>query len=114
MRAGLPLWLQLLLLAGVVLLVVHEYRREQRQALILREQGADWWLEAESRAGHAELISCQVWRYLVVMDFRAQDEKGTWRQRIVVLPDAVPPYVFRRLRVRLRHGALRATKKISW
>lgn len=113
LRAGLPLWLQLFLLAGIVLLAVHEYRREQRQDLILREQGTDWWLETESRVGHAELVSSQVWRYLVVMDFRAQDEKGTWRRRVVVLPDAVTPDVFRRLRVRLRYGAFPPAKKIS-
>lgn len=113
LRAGLPFWLQLLL-AGIVLLAAHEYRREQRQALILSEQGMGWWLETAVRSGHAELISSQVWRYLVVMDFHARDEKGTWRQRVVVLPDAVTPDVFRRLRVRLRYGTLPATKKTYW
>ncbi len=112
LRAALPLWLQLPLLAGIFLLALYGWRREQGQALVLREQGTDWWLENGNRAGHAELVSSQVWHYLVVMDFLAQDEQGVWRQRVVVLADAVAPDVFRRLRVRLRYGALPATKKL--
>lgn len=111
--AALPVWLQAILLAAIFLLALRACRREQGQALILREQGTDWWLENGTRVGHAELLSSQVWRYLVVMDFRVQDEQGVWRQHVVVLADAVAPDVFRRLRVRLRYGALPTAKKIA-
>ncbi|MGH8492271.1 MAG: protein YgfX [Moraxellaceae bacterium] len=111
LQAGLSLRLQILLWLVITLLAVLGLRQEQRRQYIVREQGSDWWLETAARMGHAELVSSQVWRFLVVMDFRAQDERGIWRQRVVVLPDAVVPDAFRRLRVRLRHGALPASKK---
>lgn len=110
LRANLPWIFQGLLLAAIIVLGFSSWRKERGRSLILREQSLGWWLESEVRQGSAELRRSQVWRYLVVMDFRGQDEKGVWRQRVVVLPDAVSPDTFRRLRVRLRHGALPATK----
>lgn len=108
LRANLPLFLQGVLLTAILLLGVFSWHKEYRRALVLREQAQDWWLESETRQGRVVLQRSQVWRYLVVMDFCGQDEKGSWRQRVVILPDALAPDSFRRLRVRLRHGALPA------
>lgn len=107
--ANLFWWLQAVLLLAIAALFLQAWHQEQSR-LSLREQASDWWLETPKRAGHAELVSSQVWRYIVVMDFRCQDEGGAWRQKVVVWPDAVAPDVFRRLRVRLRHGALPAQR----
>lgn len=101
LQTGLAVGGQLTL--GVALLgsLLSSWRRERARAgLVVREQhGA--WLVGDMRA---ELQHCQVWRYLVVMDFRGIGPGRRRRQRVVVLPDAVPPATFRRLRVRLLYG----------
>lgn len=99
-------WSGRLVLAGLLgLSLWGSWRRETAQAgVIVREQEGGWWLEVGRRRGQAQLHRRQLWRYLVVMEFRGQGEQGSWRERVVVLPDAVPPEVFRRLQVRLRYS----------
>jgi hypothetical protein len=88
----------------VISLVVSWRQEVARAGFVVREQGQGRWLCSGRRQGEATLLGKQVWRYLVVMDFQCCDEQGAWRQRVVVLPDAVPADTFRRLRVRLLHG----------
>jgi transposase len=112
LHADLPLLFQGVLLILIALFCFFSWRQESRRSLILREQAtADWWLECGTCTGRAELYYSHVWRYLVVMNFRGHDDKGIWRQRVVVFADAVSPDTFRRLRVRLRHGALPARNR---
>jgi hypothetical protein len=80
-------------------------RQERRRAgLVVREQGLEWWVGAAGCEGPATLLGRNVWRYLVVMEFQCAAQGRRWRQRVVVLPDAVSAEDFRRLRVRLRYG----------
>jgi hypothetical protein len=104
-RSGLGLFLQLAGTALVLILLWCSWRQEQRRAgFVVREEEGAWGLQAGHWQGRAELLRSQVWRYLVVMDFRVVDEGRSRRQRVVVLPDAVSADVFRRLRVRLSYG----------
>lgn len=105
---ALPRILQLALLAGIAVIAWLVWQRERRLFIVLREQACDWWLDVGGRSGPVELRRCQVWRYLVLMDFSGHDEKGRWHRRLVIFPDALAPESFRRLRVRLRYGALPA------
>jgi hypothetical protein len=105
LAAAVPGWLQALLLSGLALLLAAALRHERSRAgTVLREQATGWWLETAAGAHAAELVRSQVWRWLVVMEFRWRDGSRLRRCRIAVLPDAVPAAAFRRLRVRLRHG----------
>ena len=89
----------------LVISLVGSWRQElTKEGLVLKEQRPGRWLYSGRRQGQAKLMGRQVWRYLVVMDLQCRDEQGAWRQRVVVLPDAVPADTFRRLRVRLLHG----------
>lgn len=106
--AALPLVLQFALLAGIAVMAWRCWRYESKLFIVLREQAGDWWLESDGRSGAVELRRCQVWRYLVVMDFCGRDDQGRRHHRLVIFPDALAPESFRRLRVRLRHGALPA------
>lgn len=95
------IFLALCLMISLVLSWRHE---KARAGIVVKERGQEWWLGISGSEMPAELLGRQVWRYLVVMDFQCFDGKRRRRQRIVVLPDAVPADVFRRLQVRLRYG----------
>lgn len=103
--ADLLPFLKAVLLIVVLVLLAGAWRRERAaNTLWVAERDEDWWLRAGARRGRAQLVGRRVWRYLVVLDFRCEGGGRRWRQRVVVLPDAVPPDTFRRLRIRLRHG----------
>lgn len=105
LASWLQVWCRGSLLVVLALSLVLSCRQQGRQAgITVREQSVAWWLQTDAHAGVAELMHAQVWRWLVVMDFRWHDGARPRRQRVVVLPDAVTPDTFRRLRVRLRHG----------
>lgn len=98
-------FLKAVLLVAVLVLLLLAWRQERAaNTLWIAERDEDWWVRAGSRRGRARLAGRRVWRYLVVMDFRCEGGGRRWRQRVVILPDAVPADTFRRLRIRLRHG----------
>lgn len=104
-QTGLALAPQLVLGSLLLLSLALSFREERGKAgWVLREQEGRWWVQAGHREGAAELQGAQVWRYLVVIDLRCRNAGGAWKQRVVVLPDAIPADAFRRLRVRLRCG----------
>lgn len=107
LQAVLPLHWQLTAFAAWLLLLgleVASWRREPHIA-VLQERIGDWWL-ADRGGGTARmrLMRAMVWRYLVVLDFRALEKTGPRRQRVVLFPDSVSADDFRRLRVRLLQG----------
>lgn len=107
--SALPPALKALLIPLLLLLLALAWRHERaRDGVAVSEQEEGWWVEAGARQGMADLERARVWRYLVVMDFRARGPGRRWRQRVAVLPDAVGEDDFRRLRVRLRHGRRRS------
>lgn len=103
--SALPLALKVVLIPLLLLLLLLAWRHERaHEGIAVSEQEEGWWVEAGARQGMAVLERAQVWRYLVVMDFRAAGPGRRWRRRVAVLPDALGEDDFRRLRVRLRHG----------
>lgn len=113
LEADIAWWWRLPLGGWVLASVVSSWRAACAEAgVVVREQVGRWWVETPRHAGAAELVGCQVWRYLVVMRFRGRDAEGrVWRCRVVVWPDSVSADAFRRLRVRLRYGLLRQQKE---
>lgn len=102
--SNLSVWSCLALVVALAISFCLSWWQELRKdGLIVRERENDWWLQDSAPGGCAELRRSQVWRYLVVMDFAGRDEGRCWRRRVVLLPDAVAPDAFRRLRVRLRY-----------
>ncbi|HEX4870106.1 MAG TPA: protein YgfX [Moraxellaceae bacterium] len=103
LQAGGLAWPWRVLLAlAVALVAVPGWRAAGRARWRLREVGEEWWLDSGARQGMVRLRRARVWRWLVVMEFRGEWQGRSWRERVVVWPDAVAPDDFRRLRVRLR------------
>lgn len=106
-QAALPLhWLLAAFAAWLVLLGLEFSRwRHDPRIVLLHERTGDWWLADHSgKAARMRLMKAMVWRYLVVLDFRALERAGPRRCRIVLFADSVPADDFRRLRVRLLQG----------
>lgn len=103
---GLPAWLRLAVATAVLASAWLAWRGERGRGDILREVGEQWWLEGGDHRGMATLVRARAWRYLVVMDFAGEWQGRRWRRQLVIWPDAVAPDDFRRLRVRLRCGAV--------
>lgn len=106
MQSGLPVPWRWSLAGALAVSLFMSWRCEARkEGTVVREQREDWWLHTGMHEGGATLRRVQVWRYLAVLDFLGHDERGSWRERVVILPDAVAPDEFRRLQVRLRYGS---------
>lgn len=107
LQAVLPLQWQLTALAAWLVLLVLELAswRHESRTVVLQERLGDWWL-ADHAGGTARmrLVRSMVWRYLVVLDFRALEKTGPRRRRVVLFADSVATDDFRRLRVRLLQG----------
>lgn len=107
LQAVLPLQWQLTALAAWCVLLALELAswRHESRTVVLQERIGDWWL-ADHAGGTARmsLVRSMVWRYLVVLDFRALEKTGPRRRRVVLFADSVTPDDFRRLRVRLLQG----------
>lgn len=107
LQAVLPLQWQLTALAAWCVLLALELAswRHESRTVVLQERIGDWWL-ADHAGGTARmrLVRSMVWRYLVVLDFRALEKTGPRRRRVVLFADSVTPDDFRRLRVRLSQG----------
>ena len=109
LSARLPLWQQVLALLFWGGLAVSEWRHWRQPAVsVLQERSSDWWLAfGDGREGGMRLAHAMVWRWLIVLDFVRPESASPQlprRQRVVVLPDALPADDFRRLRVRLALG----------
>lgn len=108
LQAVLPLQWQLTAVAAWLVLLVLElasWRHDPSSVVVLQERIGDWWL-ADHAGGTARmrLVRSMVWRYLVVLDFRALEKTGPRRRRVVLFADSVATDDFRRLRVRLLQG----------
>lgn len=107
LQAELPLrWRQAVLAVWALLLALELVSWRRRQHIVLvQERIGDWWMaDQEGVASRMSLKRAMVWRYLVVLDFKALEKAGSRRQRLVLFPDSVPADDFRRLRVRLLQG----------
>jgi len=107
LQAVLPLFWRLVAFAVWLLLLGLEFVSWRRDpcTTVLQERIGDWWL-ADHAGGTARmrLMRAMVWRYLVVLDFRALEKTGPRRRRVVLFSDSVDANDFRRLRVRLLQG----------
>lgn len=92
--------------AWLVLLVLELASwRHDPGVVALHERTGDWWLAHHSgTTARMCLMRAMVWRYLVVLDFRALEKTGPRRCRVVLFADSVAADDFRRLRVRLLQG----------
>lgn len=103
LASALPFPAQSALLLLILVSAFHAWRHELSvRGLRLLEQAGGWCLIEKDRAIPVTLSRVRVWRYLVLLDIEAADR----RQRLVLLPDALSPDVFRRLRVRLKYARL--------
>lgn len=107
LQAVLPLQWQLTALAAWCVLLVLELAswRHEPRTVVLQERIGDWWLADDAGStARMRLVRSMVWRYLVVLDFRALEKTGPRRRRVVLFADSVATDDFRRLRVRLLQG----------
>ncbi|HEX6591189.1 MAG TPA: protein YgfX [Moraxellaceae bacterium] len=103
LASALPWPAQALLMLLILFSAFHAWKVELSvRGLRLLEQGGGWYLIENDKAIPVTLSRVRVWRYLVLLDIEMADR----RQRLVLVPDALPPEVFRRLRVRLKYARL--------
>lgn len=107
LQAVLPLhWLLAAFAVWLVLLGLEfsSWRHDPR-IVLLHERTGDWWLaDHAGETARMRLMKAMVWRYLVVLDFRALERAGPRRCRVVLFADSIATDDFRRLRVRLLQG----------
>ncbi|WP_130412299.1 protein YgfX [Fluviicoccus keumensis] len=110
LAAGAAIWLAVMplavqiglsvllaILAGVAMLRGRAAAEPVRELSWIGDQAS--LVLANGQRVRVQWTGVAVWRYLVVLKFRATDIE--WTDELVLLPDSIPAQDFRRLKVRL-------------